>query len=53
MDGSAAGPLTAAQIATFKRQGFVRIPGFFPLSLVDQWREQVPPPLDHCTGPRQ
>jgi hypothetical protein len=35
------GLLTASQIAAFKREGFVVVPGFFAHQAVDAWRAQV------------
>ena len=35
------GPLTAAQIDTFKQLGYVIVPGFFSTEQIDAWREQI------------
>ena len=36
-----AGPLSASDLATFKELGYVIVRDFFPLPVIDSWREQV------------
>jgi hypothetical protein len=35
------GPLSGAQLAAFKRDGFVVLPALIPARQIDAWRQQV------------